>query len=193
MFLSQPPTARTPSIRCAFTTASIESAITSRETSEYFMPSVPIEMPSLTVMVPNRCGIAPAWRSAASARAASRSSPRLQGVSVLAPLATPTIGFPKSPSVKPTARSIARFGARAVPSVISRLRSSLAIVGFLLRSGFRETAELGGRPARPVLRVRAEDPDLLGQASQLVQRLARRPPAVAEDVEVERVLPRPPA
>jgi hypothetical protein len=34
--------------------------MTSRETSEYFIPSVPIEMPSLTVMVPNICGIAPA-------------------------------------------------------------------------------------------------------------------------------------
>ena len=34
--------------------------MTSRETSEYFMPSVPIEMPSLTVMVPKICGIAPA-------------------------------------------------------------------------------------------------------------------------------------
>ena len=34
--------------------------MTSRETSEYFMPSVPIEMPSLTVMVPKVCGIAPA-------------------------------------------------------------------------------------------------------------------------------------
>ena len=38
---------------------SIESAMTSRETSEYFMPSVPIEMPSLTVIVPKICGIAP--------------------------------------------------------------------------------------------------------------------------------------
>ena len=42
----------------------MESAITSRETSEYFMPSVPIEMPSLTVIVPNICGMAPAARSA---------------------------------------------------------------------------------------------------------------------------------
>ena len=60
MFLSQPPTASTPSMLCAPHAVSIESAITSRETSEYFMPSVPIEMPSLTVMVPKTWGIAPA-------------------------------------------------------------------------------------------------------------------------------------
>ena len=59
MFLSQPPIATTPSIDCAPHAVSIESAMTSRETSEYFMPSVPIEMPSLTVIVPNICGIAP--------------------------------------------------------------------------------------------------------------------------------------
>ena len=68
MFLSQPPIASTPSMLCAPQAVSIESAITSRETSEYFMPSVPIEMPSLTVMVPKICGIAPAARTAASAR-----------------------------------------------------------------------------------------------------------------------------
>ena len=33
------------------TTVSMESAMTSRETSEYFMPSLPIEMPSEMVMV----------------------------------------------------------------------------------------------------------------------------------------------
>ena len=57
--------------------------MTSRETSEYFMPSVPIAIPSLTVIVPNICGIAPAPRTAASARLASVSSPMLHGVIVL--------------------------------------------------------------------------------------------------------------
>jgi hypothetical protein len=37
-------------------------------------------------------------------------------------LATPTIGFSKSPSPNPTARSIARFGERGIPWVISRER-----------------------------------------------------------------------
>ena len=44
MFLSQPPIATTPSRLSPPTTVSIESAITSRDTSEYFMPSVPIEI-----------------------------------------------------------------------------------------------------------------------------------------------------
>src|SRR5438477_8351856 len=50
MFLSHPPTTSTPSMHCALHAVSIESAMTSRETSEYFIPSVPIEMPSLTVI-----------------------------------------------------------------------------------------------------------------------------------------------
>ena len=73
-------------MRCAPHAVSIESAITSRDTSEYFMPSVPIEMPSLTVIVPKVCGIAPDSRSACSARRARRSSPALQGVIVLCAL-----------------------------------------------------------------------------------------------------------
>ena len=59
------------------------SAITSRLTREYFIPSVPMEMPSLTVMVPKSCGIPPAACVAASARRARSLSPTLQGVMVL--------------------------------------------------------------------------------------------------------------
>jgi hypothetical protein len=79
-------------------------------------------MPSLTVIVPNVCGMAPAVRSICSARRARRSRPELQGVIVLCALAIPTIGLVKSESPKPTARSIARLGARSSPSVIERLR-----------------------------------------------------------------------
>ena len=61
IFLSQPPITITPSMRAALQTVSMESAITSRETSENFMPSVPMEIPSLTVMVPKICGMA--WAS----------------------------------------------------------------------------------------------------------------------------------
>ena len=67
IFLSQPPRASTPSMLWPLHTVSMESAITSRDTSEYFMPSVPIEMPSEMVMVPNICGMAPAFFNAASA------------------------------------------------------------------------------------------------------------------------------
>src|SRR6478736_6415038 len=44
--------------------------------------------------------------------------PALHGFIVLWALATPTIAFSKSPSPKPTARSIARFGERAAPWVM---------------------------------------------------------------------------
>ena len=119
MFLSQPPTTSTPSMHWPLTAVSIASAITSRDTSEYFMPSVPMPMPSVTVGTPNICGIAPASLSAAIARSTSGWMPALHGFIVLWPLATPTIGFSKSPSPKPTARSIARLGERATPCVMS--------------------------------------------------------------------------
>jgi hypothetical protein len=44
--------------------------------------------------------------------------PALQGFMFEWPFATPTIGFSKSVSPKPTARSIARLGERATPPVI---------------------------------------------------------------------------
>src|SRR5467141_1450295 len=118
MFLSQPPTQTTPSIIWPFTEVSIASAITSRETSEYFMPSVPMPMPSVTVGKPNTWGMAPAAFTAAAARSTSGWIPALQGFMVEWPLATPTIAFSKSPSPKPTARNIARFGERAAPWVM---------------------------------------------------------------------------
>src|SRR5215813_3843793 len=80
-----------------------------------------MEIPSLTVMVPKTCGMAPAACSASPAATARSLSPRLHGVRLLYALATPTMGLSKSASVKPTARSIERFGARSGPWVILRL------------------------------------------------------------------------
>jgi hypothetical protein len=119
MFLSQPPTTSAPSIAWPLTEVSMASAITSRDTSEYFIASVPMPMPSVTVGKPNTCGFAPAASSAAMALSTSGWMPALQGFMVEWPLATPTIGLSKSPSLKPTARSIARLGERAAPAVIS--------------------------------------------------------------------------
>jgi hypothetical protein len=48
--------------------------------------------------------------------------PALQGFIVEWPLATPTMGFLKSPSPNPTARNMARLGERATPAVINWLR-----------------------------------------------------------------------
>src|SRR5262245_59720626 len=118
MFLSQPPTHSTPSISWPFTAVSIASAMTSRETSEYFMPSVPMPMPSVTVGNPNTWGIAPAAFTSATARSTSGWMPALQGFMVEWPFATPTIALSKSPSPNPTARSIARLGERESPWVM---------------------------------------------------------------------------
>ena len=113
--LSQPASVTVPSRRSANTTVSTESAMTSRETSEARMPSWPIEMPSDTEMVPNSIGKPPACRTPVLAALASRSSDRLQGVISFHDDATPICGLSTSSSVMPTARSIARAGARRSP------------------------------------------------------------------------------
>ncbi|MNL03535.1 hypothetical protein D3C87_1240750 [compost metagenome] len=96
MFLSQPPITTTPSIHWPWAAVSIQSAITSREISEYFMPSVPIDMPSEMVGVPKICGLASDALMASTAASARRCRPALQGVMVEWPLAMPTIGLSKS-------------------------------------------------------------------------------------------------
>src|ERR1700722_634226 len=116
MFLSQPPMATRPSMPSQAATVSMESAMTSRETSEYFMPSEPIEMPSETVMVLKMMALAPARFAPASASMANWSMWALQGVTMLQVEAMPMIGFLKSSALKPTAYSMARLGARFAPS-----------------------------------------------------------------------------
>lgn len=96
MFLSQPPTTTTPSIHWPCTQVSMQSAITSRDTSEYFIPSVPIDMPSEIVGVPKICGFASAALIAATAASDSRCRPELHGVIVEWPFAMPIIGLSKS-------------------------------------------------------------------------------------------------
>src|SRR3954471_17602868 len=93
-------------------------------------------MPSETLMVPNSSGTPPACRTPSFARLANRSSERLHGVISFHDDATPICGLSQSSSVRPTARSMARAGARSIPSVTSRLRG--------LRSDMRESV---GPPA----------------------------------------------
>ena len=93
MFLSQPPMATKPSIPSQPTTVSMESAMTSRETREYFMPSDPIEMPSETVMVLKMMALPPAPLAPPSASRASWSMWALQGVTMLQVEAMPMMGF----------------------------------------------------------------------------------------------------
>jgi hypothetical protein len=120
--LSQPANVTIPSKRSACIIVSIESAMTSRLTSDARMPSCPMEMPSLTAIVTNSMGKPSAARTPSLARFASRSSGMLHGVTSFQLDATPICGLSQSASVIPTARSIARAPARSMPSVTSRLR-----------------------------------------------------------------------
>src|SRR5271168_2418777 len=98
------------------TTVSMESAMTSRETSEYFIPCVPIEMPSEMVMVLKMSGLLPAFATPSAAAMASLSMWMLQGVTWLQVEASPICDFAKSPRSNPTAWSIARLCARSAAS-----------------------------------------------------------------------------
>jgi len=121
--LSQPDSATTASNKWPRATNSIESAITSRLIKEAFMPSVPIEMPSETAIVLYSIGVPPAARMPAFTRSAKRRRWKLQGMTSIQVLATPTSGFDKSSSVNPTAFNIARAGARPGPTSSSWLFS----------------------------------------------------------------------
>jgi hypothetical protein len=79
-----------------------------------------MEMPSDTVMVLKVIALAPAASAPPAARRASSSMCILQGVKLLHVDAMPTCGLSKSPSTKPTARSMARLGVCFTPSTTWR-------------------------------------------------------------------------
>ena len=83
--------------------SSTESAITSRETSEDFIPSWPIAIPSVTVMVQNSRGVPPASFAPRLADCAWRISAMLQGAASFQQVATPTKGWRISASERPMA------------------------------------------------------------------------------------------
>src|SRR6185312_13807060 len=116
MFLSQPPMATNPSMPAQPTTVSMESAMTSRETREYFMPSLPMEMPSEMVMVLKTMALPPFSFAPFSASSASLSMCMLHGVTLLQVEAMPMMGLEKSSGLKPTGYSMARAAARSGPS-----------------------------------------------------------------------------
>ena len=88
---------------CPRATSSIESAITSRDTSDVFMPSVPMVMPSLIAMVLNSIGVPPASRTPRFTCSASARSVKLHGMVSVQVFAMPTMGRPMSRSVRPIA------------------------------------------------------------------------------------------
>ena len=117
-----------PSNRWPRATSSIESAMTSRLTSDAFMPSVPIDTPSLMETVPNSIGVPPAARMPCLTNSASRRWLRLHGIVSIHVVATPMIGWARSSSVNPTALSMARARG-AVGAVGQRVAVALAGVG----------------------------------------------------------------
>jgi hypothetical protein len=92
MVLSQPTRQTSPSKRWPRATSSIESAITSRETSEARMPSVPIETPSETATVLNSIGVPPAARIPRFTCCASSRWFQLHGIVSIQVVATPMMG-----------------------------------------------------------------------------------------------------
>ena len=93
----------------------------SRLTSDAFMPSVPIVMPSEMAIVLNSIGVPPASRTPRLTCSARARRFRLQGIVSVQVLAMPTIGLAKSASLKPTALYIARAAARSRPLVMVAL------------------------------------------------------------------------
>ncbi len=124
--MSHPASSTEPSSRSACITVSTLSAITSRLTREKCIPSCPIAMPSLTLIVPNSSGYPPAACTPSLLALARRSRDRLHGVISFHELATPICGLAKSSSPMPTARSMPRAAVFSSPSVTSRLRGLMS-------------------------------------------------------------------
>ena len=82
----------------AIVTASMESAMSSRLASEYFMPVWPIAMPSQTPMAGNSMGVPPAAATPSFAASAMSRRPMCPGMISLNELQMPTKGFLRSSS-----------------------------------------------------------------------------------------------
>ena len=91
-------------------------------------------------MVTNSSGKPPASRTPTLARLASRSSGMLHGVTSFHDDATPTCALPQSASVMPTARSIARAGARA-DAVGDLVTPRAVVLGHVARVASRSLCE----------------------------------------------------
>ena len=96
--MSQPLIAITASNMCAAATSSIESAITSRLTSDAFIPSVPIVIPSEIAIVLSSIGVPPASRIPSLILAASARRWKLHGIVSIHVLATPMRGLASASS-----------------------------------------------------------------------------------------------
>ncbi len=135
--LSQPTSTTRASNMWPRPISSIASAITSRLTSEVFIPCVPMVMPSLIATVLNSMGVAPASRMPRCTCSASRRRVKLQVIVSVQVLATPTIGRARSASEYPTAFRYERARARSGPSRRTWLlwRGSRVVLGERLTAG----------------------------------------------------------
>ena len=102
-FLSQLGIITSPSKPCASTIASVESAIKSRVTREYFIPVCPIAIPSQTVMAGNIIGVPPAIATPIFTACAILSRLICPGTISLYEQTTPINGRLCSSSVSPNA------------------------------------------------------------------------------------------
>ena len=116
--LSQFGTKTNASKGWALAITSIESAISSRLTREYFIPVCPMAIPSQTPITGKATGFPPPWRTPLFTASTIRSRWMCPGMISLAPLTTPMIGIWISESVQPSAFINDLWGARCGPSVI---------------------------------------------------------------------------
>jgi hypothetical protein len=113
--LSQPTRQISASKSCACVISSIESAITSRDTSDARMPGVPCVWLSDTAMVLNSSGTPPAASTAAAACPASSRWVMLHGIVPVHVEAMPTTAPSSRSGSIPMARKCARAPARSTP------------------------------------------------------------------------------
>ena len=141
-------------------TSSIESAITSRLTSEAFIPSVPMVTPSLMAMVLNSIGVPPAARMPSFTCSASRRRWKLQGMVSVQVLATPMSGRARSSRAeadglehRPRRGAVRPLGERAAPvaRVRRHQRSSMGISCLALSGTARRSARSTALPASRVV------------------------------------------
>ena len=117
----------------AWIIVSTQSAISSREGSEYFIPWCPIAMPSSTPMVLKRNGTPPAARTHSLTKLPTAWRWTCPGMMSTWLLQMAMNGLSQSPSLTPVARSRLRWAARASPRLIvsERMRWTSIRVGFV--------------------------------------------------------------
>ena len=132
-FLSQAATKTRPSNGCAVAIVSTLSAINSRETSEYFIPTCPIARPSQTAIAGKTIGVPPPMATPVFTASVILSKNMCPGTMSFWDETIPISGRAISASESPRAFRIARCGAAAGPCVSRSLR-----MGIVLFLGFAE-------------------------------------------------------